>query len=234
MGALRGAARHLTIVPVQWRAGDAELPPAATLPWFPFVGLAVGALAAGVLSMPIPALPRAALALLVWTAVTGGLHEDGLMDTADGAFAVAPLDKRLQILRDPHVGAHAVTALLLITLVRFAALTEVPPFAAPAAAVTGRWAMTLTLSFFRPARATGLGSTFSAGARPWWPTLVAAACLAGLYAGAGPRVIASSIIGVAAAMGSAYWLSRRFGGLSGDGHGAAGLIGETAVLVAFL
>jgi adenosylcobinamide-GDP ribazoletransferase len=187
-----------------------------------------------VLFLPIPALPRAALALVVWTALTGGLHEDGLMDTADGAFAVAPLEKRLEILRDPHVGAHAVTALLLVTLMRFAALTEVPPIAAPVAAVTGRWAMTLTLSIFRPARATGLGSRFSAGARPWWPTVVAVACIAGLCAGGGPRVIASSMMGVAAAMGSAYWLSRRFAGLNGDGHGAAGLIGETAVLMAFL
>ncbi len=233
MSALRGAIRHLTVLPLAWSEHEAALAPAAALMWFPLVGLGVGGLVAGVLLLPVPALPRAALAVGVWALLAGGLHEDGWMDCADAAFAVAGRERRLAILRDPHVGAHAVNALLVLLLVRFSALAQVPPVAAPIAAIAGRWTMTLTVARLRPARRDGLGAAFARDARLLPATVVALVCLGGLLPLAGPRELVAAPIGSAAGVLLAGWLSRRFGGVTGDVHGAAGLAAESTVLLVF-
>jgi len=257
--ALRACARHLTIVPLPYDAREATLPPVRTLPWFPVVGALLGGVLWSVLHLPLPALPRAALALAVWTVVTGGLHEDGLMDAADAAFAVvparrpmdhaperrrpeaarpeprAPAERRLEILKDPHVGAHAATAGALLMLLRFAALTVVLPAAVVAAPIIGRWCMTLTLALLRPARTSGLGAAFASRAH-WLPaTAVALALLAGCTALTPPlAVLGATLAGAATALATGCFLVRRFGGASGDVHGAAGVLAETAALYGFL
>ena len=65
---LRVGLRHLTALPVPYHAAEAATSPARALPWFPVVGLAVGTGVAGMLTLPLPPLPRAALALTVWVA----------------------------------------------------------------------------------------------------------------------------------------------------------------------
>ena len=233
--ALRAALRHLTVLPVPYDARETTLPPARTLPYFPIVGLAIGVVAGAVLLLPLPSLPRAALALLVWTAVTGGFHEDGFLDCADAALAPVSRERRLAILDDPHVGAHAATAGALLLIARFAALTVVPAYAVPVAAMLGRWSMVATLSRGRPARLTGLGAAFADGARPGSATIVA---LVGLLAiGVVTDPLSCALAGLAAMVagpGTAAFLARRFGGVTGDVHGAAGLIAETAALYAYV
>jgi adenosylcobinamide-GDP ribazoletransferase len=227
---LRVAIRHLTVLPVPWRSGDDDAAH-VSLAWFPIVGLVIGALVALILAAPIPAMLRAALALAAWTGMTGALHEDGWMDCADAALAVVPRDRRLEILKDPHVGAHAVTALALVMLVRFSALVPAGWTAPIVAAVCGRWTMVITLARFMPARTSGLGATFARGARALPATVIAAIVIVGLATLGEVRVVAASGAAVAAGVSLAAWLASRFGGLTGDGHGAAGYAAETAALV---
>ncbi|HEX7117846.1 MAG TPA: adenosylcobinamide-GDP ribazoletransferase [Longimicrobiales bacterium] len=232
---LRAALRHLTVVPVPYRGAEAAIAPARALPWFPVVGAVVGSAVAAVLALPLPPLPRAALALGAWVALTGGLHEDGLMDSADAAFAPVPRERRLEILEDPRVGAHGATAGALSLLLRFAALAAVPAAAPVPAAVAGRWLMTLSLAWWRPARPDGLGAGFAAGATATGPTLVALGLLAAVAAVVGPaRTAAAAAAALVAGLCAAAWLARRFGGLTGDAHGAAGIAAETAALLALL
>ncbi|HEX7051918.1 MAG TPA: adenosylcobinamide-GDP ribazoletransferase [Longimicrobiales bacterium] len=253
---LRAGLRFLTVLPLAYDAAESRVAPAATLVWFPVIGLAVGVPVYAALLLPIPAFPRAALALALWVGLTGGLHEDGFMDCADAAFAPVPRERRLEILKDPRAGAHGVTAGTLLLLLRFSALAVVPATAALVAPVLGRWVMALSLAWSRPARADGLGARFAAGARPFAPTLamlVLLALLAGVSFGAGtvpgragvgpaPALPAVGPVRLAAALiaaavfggGTATLLSRRFGGLTGDGHGAAGLVAEAAALFAFV
>jgi len=231
---LRSALRHLTVLPVGWDAADERASPAAALPWFPVVGVLLGAAVALVIALPLPALPRAALALAVWTMLTGALHEDGWMDCADSALAVATRERRLEILKDPHVGAHAATSIVLVMLLRFAALT-VTPWSAPLVAATcGRWTMVLTLTRFRAARAGGLGATFARGARALPATVVALLIVALLTALSSMRVPVAAACGLAAGLATGAWLAARFGGLTGDGHGASGLAAETVALLAMM
>jgi cobalamin 5'-phosphate synthase/cobalamin synthase len=231
---LRIAVRHLTVVPVPWYDSDARTPPAAALPWFPLTGLAIGAAVAGVLAVPVPALPRAAIALALWTALTGGLHEDAWMDSADAGFAVAERERRLEILKDPHAGAHAVTALVLVMLARFAALTLVPWTTPLLAAACGRWTMALTLARFPAARPDGLGAAFARGARSGLASVAGVVIVVVLTLTAGLRIAFAATAALAAGIVVAVWLGRRFGGLTGDGHGASGYAAETVALLAMV
>jgi adenosylcobinamide-GDP ribazoletransferase len=85
----------------------------------PLVGLVIGALMAGfnyLIAMLFPPLVAAVLTMAVYILLTGGLHMDGLGDTADGIFSNRPAERILEIMKDSRVGTNAVIALVLIIL----------------------------------------------------------------------------------------------------------------------
>ena len=105
--------------------------------YFPLVGLAIGAVAAAVFAgaaslwpAPVPALLALASGLLM----TGGLHEDGLADTADG-LGGATREDRLAIMKDPRLGAFGALTLGLTLALKAAALSILPARVAVAALV---------------------------------------------------------------------------------------------------
>jgi adenosylcobinamide-GDP ribazoletransferase len=57
--------------------------------------------------------------------VTGGIHVDGFMDTADALHSYAEREKKLEILKDPHIGAFSVIAVISFFLLCVAGLTQV-------------------------------------------------------------------------------------------------------------
>src|SRR3954453_18103031 len=124
---LRGAVAalaFLTSVPVgrAIRIEDGDVARAA--PAFPLVGGAIGAAAAwcGVfLVRHIPTAAASAVALIVAVGLTGGLHLDGLADTAD-AIGGRSRDDALAIMRDPRVGSYGLAAVVLALLVEAGAL----------------------------------------------------------------------------------------------------------------
>lgn len=230
------SAGFLTIVPAPAVAvSPAVAGRAAAL--FPLVGALLGLLLGGMgllLDSVLPPGPAAALLLAAGALLTGGLHLDGLMDTADGIAGGRSPERRLAIMRDSRVGAMGAIAGMLALLVQFACLVELTGLtrllALVAALTAGRWAMLAALAVFPSARPDGLGATFHAGATPAVAiagTLVAVvvALLArplGLYA-----LIAAAIVMLV--LGRA--LTRRLGGLSGDSYGAVAVVAETAVLL---
>ena len=132
---------------------------------YPLVGLVIGALCgigAALFDGVVEGL-RAAIVLTLWVALTGGLHLDGLADWADAwAGGRGDRTKSLALLEDPHAGTMAIVALVLLLLVKFAALAEAlgsqvyaPLILAP---VLGRTAVTLVLLTTPYVRMGGLGS----------------------------------------------------------------------------
>ena len=106
-------------------------PELAAAKWaFPLTGLVVGGSFAGVyITMSILALPAslaAILALGVSVMMTGGLHEDGLADCADGFGGGQTKDQKLAIMRDSRVGSYGVLALVLVIAARMMALATLP------------------------------------------------------------------------------------------------------------
>ncbi len=97
---------------IKWKEGDS----AYSLLFFPFVGVSIGLLLFlinGIAPLcDLPDLVRILLTLWIPLAVTGGIHVDGFMDTEDALRSYADPAKKLEILKDPHIGAFAVIGLV--------------------------------------------------------------------------------------------------------------------------
>ena len=207
---------------------------AASMRWFPAVGLIVGALvaAAGWAGASIDPWTGAIAALVVWIAVTGALHLDGLGDIADASGAAHKDRARLiAVLGDPHVGSFAVVAIalqLIAKLVLLHALLDHGALAAIALVPFAARIGPLIWSRALPDLHAGLGSRFRDAVRPvdfliWSLAFVAAVWIS-------PSLLTAPLVFLL----WGWWLIRRIGGISGDGHGAGIEIGESTLLAAAL
>ena len=227
-------------VPVRVEVTPADL--RASTAWYPLVGLAVAVLPTAALLAPLPALPRAVLALALWVAVTGALHLDGWADCCDAAFAPPRATagetraRRLAILKDPHVGVFGVAGVVLLLLAKGAALSEVGAAAPLVAAPLARWVMVYVLRSYPAARPEGLAATLGRAVPLALATAAAAAVLVPLtvFSPVPARIALAVSLGVLAGLIAAELLAGRFGGVTGDVLGAAGEATELAVLWAFL
>ena len=222
--------------------------------WLPGIGLLLGAigggvlLAVGTLNTTGPGrLLGAALAVAVIAVLTGGLHLDGLADTADGLGSRRPAAAALDIMRRSDIGPMGVGALVFVLLIQVAALAAVPrpPLAAAAlvlAEVTGRVSVVIATS--APAARPGgfgalvAGRTTAAERALTVGALACAVAAAGLTAGGtagGPglaaRGLAATLAGLLAGGLLQRTARRRLGGLTGDVFGAILQVSVTAVLV---
>lgn len=119
------AVQFLTRLPVRLPGMPAPEQVGRSLLWYPLVGLLLGALllAAQALLSQQPAVLQAALLLTLWVALSGGLHLDGLADTADAwVGGYGDRERTLAIMKDPRSGPIAVVMLVLLLLLKFAAL----------------------------------------------------------------------------------------------------------------
>jgi adenosylcobinamide-GDP ribazoletransferase len=250
---LRSALGLFTILPVRAAPEIGRNTAARAVLWLPVVGLLLCVPAAAVL-LAVEAgghsAPRrllaAALAIGVLALLTGGLHLDGLADTADGLGSRRPREEALALMRRSDVGPFGVAALVFTVLVQITALATVPPgwpdaAALAVAAVTGRTAVVL---------ATGPGS---AAARPdGFGALVAGATSARARVTAGAALLVATVVTAAAAWGTypavrgtvavlaglcagdllRRLARRRLGGMTGDVFGAMVEICAAVVLLA--
>jgi adenosylcobinamide-GDP ribazoletransferase len=152
----------LTIIPVRYRDPIS----ARAYAYFPFVGLFIGLFlvaANSLLRAVFPNFVAAALLLALWVIVSGALHLDGFADACDGLFAATTRERRLEILRDVHLGTFGVVGLMLLLIVKFAAIASAASFAPIILApILGRWAMVFAAAF-PLARSGGMAAVFRAG-----------------------------------------------------------------------
>jgi adenosylcobinamide-GDP ribazoletransferase len=175
----------------------------------------------------------AVLLLAANALATGGLHLDGLMDTADGVFGGRTVERRLEIMRDSRIGAFGALAGGLTLLGQYACLSELTGVARLTALVValslGRWTMAAAIGAFPSARATGLGATFhQAGGR--WPLALATGIALAAAAAAGLVGLCGFGAAVLVTLLGGRFLTGRLGGLTGDTYGALAMIAETFVL----
>lgn len=217
-----------------------------TMGAFPLVGAVVGALAAGAycVGSARSELLGAVLAVAVLALLTGGLHLDGLADTADGLGSRKPAAEALAIMKRSDVGPMGVVTLVMVLLVDVAALAALPRFWAMCAialgAVTGRVIIVGACSERNSsARPGGFGSLF-AGVVPVWVAWLEWILVAALWGSVAWWLLGSNAAGyvlVAGALsGAVGWawrghLARRLGGMTGDTFGS---IIEVTQLATFL
>jgi len=239
MERLIAAWRFLTIVPIPGRWGRDQAALGSSLPFFPVVGLAIGGSVAGlavVLEHLFPPLLVAVLLVAALLAVSGGLHMDGLSDTADGLFSARPRERMLEIMRDSRVGAMGVMAIVLVLLLKVAALAAVPAgkiwLPVLLMPLAGRVVLVLLTAFMPYARPEGgLATLFyrqpARLAAAWALGFLVLACwlaagFAGLYVVV--AVLAGTLI-------IALFCRRKIGGVTGDTLGAACEAAEAIVAV---
>lgn len=202
--------------------------------WFPVVGIVVGGVVTAtrlVAELGVDAGPATVLALAAGILLTGGFHEDGLADVADGVGAHVGRDRKLEILRDSRVGTHGALAVALPLLFAYACLAPLDgaQFAAAAicAHVLGRWSVLPHSLLAPPARSTGSGTLVRA--LPFGftaATIVAAVCAVVALGPAGGAIAlaAATVVTLGAGLG----LARMLGGVTGDSYGAVNKLVELA------
>ena len=219
--------------------------------WMPLVGLLVALPAAGgflaaerLLGGEIGAI-AAVIALI---AITGGLHLDGIADTADGLFSYRSRERMLEIMRDSTLGTNGVIAIVLTVLLKYILLHNIPARGAVLALlitpVIGRTALTWHSAVARYAREErGIGDYVN---QTGVPQAAAATCLSlGLIAGVlsiggvEPHLVAMTVFilhvpAILLAVLFAFYLQRRLGGITGDTLGATIELAEIATFFVFL
>ena len=75
------------------------------------------------LTAPLPALLLAAMTIATMTIITGGLHEDGFADVADGFWGGHTKERKLEIMKDSRLGAYGAIALVFSLLIRVSILS---------------------------------------------------------------------------------------------------------------
>ncbi|MGB7538383.1 MAG: adenosylcobinamide-GDP ribazoletransferase [Anaerolineales bacterium] len=233
------ALQFLTAIPVRVSGEITPLRMGRAMAWFSVVGLILGAILAfadRALSFLFPPSVGAALLLAVWVALTGALHLDGFLDCCDGLLAVKPPEERMEILRDPRVGAFGVVGAVCLLLLKFTALLELPsavrPFALLVTPALARAAMVYAARAYPIARpGPGLGRLFREGLT-WrevaWAGAIAITA-AGLALGFGGLALALGVWLMTA--GIAWWVRRRIPGLTGDVYGAINELTEVGALI---
>lgn len=127
-----------------------------SLAWYPLVGLLLGVIlyaVAWLLQGQHPLLV-AAILLALWVGLSGALHLDGLADTADAwVGGMGDRERTLEIMKDPASGPMGVSAIVVVLLLKFAALVTLPPVALlliPALARSGVALLFITTKYVRP------------------------------------------------------------------------------------
>jgi len=234
------AIRFLTIIPIPWGRPESPKAVGRSQAYFPLVGLGLGLALVGLdqgLGRVLADAPRAWLLVLALAVLSGGMHLDGLADSADGLLGAhgRTRERRLAIMRDGRVGAYGVVALIAVLSLKWSAVLSLPVGVRAEALLLvpclGRAAVVVGTTAFPYARPAGLGQGLHQAARR--STLAVAGAIAlgasGALLGWGGLVIAIVVTATALAIGA--WATRRLGGLTGDVYGALVEITEVMTLL---
>ena len=231
------AIQFLTKLPVP---AARELPPdalAESARFFPVVGAIVGL---GAIAIDLVVGPHAdrnvsvVLILIYLVIVTGGVHEDGLADAADGFGGGWTKDRVLTIMRDSNIGSFGALAIGLSLLARFVFLAGLPTRnfygVLLAGQVLSRWATLPLAHWLPPARNEHGQGARMARKTSTMSLVVATACMV-MIVSLACGLAAMAMIGVAcgiAALTGVYY-RRRIDGITGDCLGATCQVTECAV-----
>ena len=232
------AVQFLTRIPVPSAPDDNDRHVGYSVLFYPLVGLIIGAILAALFwtLTGAPVLLAAALLLVTWIVITGGLHLDGLADSADAwAGGLGNRERTLTIMKDPCCGPMGVVALVAVLIIKFAALAAllsggdwIALLIIPLLARTALPALFVTTAYVR---ANGLGTPMVAhlpratAIAVIFMVLPAIPLITGL---SGLKMLACGIVVfvVLRAM-----MKTRIGGTTGDTAGAMVEILETSMLI---
>lgn len=232
---IRAAFIFYTCLPLSKGGNSAALDFRGIAVYAPLVGAAIGAILGGcdlglalLLHGRVPLLQAGLIVLLgVW--ITGGLHLDGAMDTADGlAVAVTDRDRRLEVMSDSATGAYGVMTAIAILFLKTAALAAINHhriWILIAACTWSRWGQLRAIAAYPYLKSEGKGKFHRDRVRSWHVWLVFAviwiiSSAVGVSIAQIELSIKASLIGAICAWGMGAWLNYKLGGQTGDTYGA--------------
>jgi len=196
--------------------------------FFPAVGLLIGLAVAAVdygLSYILPPAVRSVLAVCMLLWISGGLHVDGLADTADGIFSSRSKEKILEIMKDSRSGPMAVAAVSVTLLLKASVLYSLPEEMRCAALVltplAGRCALVIVMGLYPYLRTGGgTGTPFQEGCTGLNALWSAVFLLAAGWFVASLDGMVSGALSLVAALLAASFIYRKIKGYTGDTLGA--------------
>ncbi|MBU4200028.1 MAG: adenosylcobinamide-GDP ribazoletransferase [Verrucomicrobia bacterium] len=228
--------KTLTVLPLPGKGSERI---ADSLYYFPLIGAFIGGLitlAAWLIGYLLDWPTGAGIACVVLISwVTGALHLDGLGDVADAYSPGRTRERMLEIMKDPHMGAFGVTAIVLALLVKTIALVHLTLLAQwawiPVPFILSRMTMVLlavTLPYARPEGGTAEVFVKNAHSRHFIVASIVGLGLCALLTGiAGGFVFIFAFI---MGYGLARWMKRSFGGVTGDLLGMSNEMIESVLL----
>lgn len=241
MRRLIAAFRFLTRLPIpgpETRTEDLS----GAVGWFPVVGAFVGLATAGVFALALrlwTAPVAAALAVAFGLLLTGGFHEDGFTDAADGLGGGWTKERVLEIMKDSRIGAYGAMALWCTLTLRWTALWGLETkalWALPLAMVWGRWSISVMLRLL-PSISQGLAKEVHKGLGCWpfvQSTLLLALANLAVWRWGTVSLARPACAAIVVTLVWTLYLRHRLGGHSGDLLGAGNQLVEAAALLALL
>jgi len=232
------ALQFLSSLPIRLPGMPAPEQLGRSLLFYPLVGLLFGVIL-WVLNIALagaPLLLHAALLLTVWVLLSGALHLDGLADSADawlGGFG--DRERTLTIMKDPRSGPIAVVTLVLVLLLKFAALLALieqqQGMALIIVPLIGRAALLALFLTTTYVRAGGLGQALAdhLPRKTGWQVLAVSAATCVVIAGF--NAVVALLLAVVVFIWLRHLMVRRLGGTTGDTAGALLELLEMSVLV---
>lgn len=251
--ALIAAFQFLTRIPVPVTVPFQGPVLARSVIYFPLAGALIGvclAAFAWLVDLFVPAAPGVVLVLAFWTALSGGLHLDGWMDTADGVLSNRSRERMLEIMKDSRVGAMGVLAAVLLLLFKASLLYELldgvqAKLYWPLLVIGPIWSrawMSAAIAcwpnarqgegiavLFNEVKGLHAAAAFVTAAAGTWIVL----WISGMRENAAfILLLIIGLITVCCGWFLAAWLNRKLGGLTGDTYGAMNEAIEAVLLFA--
>lgn len=231
-----------SIIPVpqfEWKEKEMKY----MIAFFPLVGVVIG-ITVYLWTMLCQALGMSKGCLvLIGTAlpivISGGIHVDGYMDTMDALHSYRDRERKLEILKDAHVGAFSVILLIVYYLIYIGAYLEIEGMKAAGLLASGFYLSRILSGIgavtFACARIDGLLYTFSSSAQK---RLVRILLYLQLAVCGGTMIFLSKGVGTAAILMSLltflyYWKKskKEFGGVTGDTSGYFTVLCEGVIML---
>ncbi|RZG47951.1 adenosylcobinamide-GDP ribazoletransferase [Acinetobacter wuhouensis] len=234
------ALQFLTTFPIQLKAMPSPQQNAQSLLFYPIIGLLIGLIlfATAYFLNTLPIILLSTLILVLWIWLTGGLHLDGLADTADawvGGFG--DKERTLSIMKDPACGPIGVLSLIILCLIKWSALYVLLDkklyLALILFPILGRLAPLFLFLTTEYVRAKGLGSSIAQYIPKTWAMIVFALMLlaTGYFVWTG---LATAIIFILTLIYLRHKFVQRIDGITGDTVGASIEIVEAVSLLSFV
>ncbi|MFD2670295.1 adenosylcobinamide-GDP ribazoletransferase [Marinicrinis sediminis] len=244
------AIQFLTVLPIPMAIPYTSHVLRRSVVWYPAAGAVIGmvtAVTAVLLDGLLPSSVGAVLVLIVWVVMTGGLHLDGLMDSADGLLSHRSRERKLTIMKDSRVGAMGVIVCVFYVLLKGTLMTTLLEgeqgqiiMGLLLIPVWSRAFLPVAMSVWPYAGQQGsLGASYASMHIKYAFTAICIALLLTVFVrwgtGAEPSITfaALPLLAFAAGVLLSIWVTYELGGLTGDIYGALNELIELILLLAW-